>query len=72
MLQCDFAYMISPQMFERFVLPDLTACCEALEHGFYHLDGKGQIRHLSQAEAEDLMQVLAAQDANLGNRHRFG
>ena len=46
MLQCDFAYMISPQMFERFVLPDLTACCAALDHGFYHLDGKEQIRHL--------------------------
>lgn len=46
MLQSDFAYMISPQMFERFVLPDLAACCEALDHGFYHLDGKGQIKHL--------------------------
>jgi hypothetical protein len=46
MLQCDFAYMISPQMFERFVMPDLSDCCEALDHGFYHLDGKGQIPHL--------------------------
>jgi hypothetical protein len=46
MLQSDFAYMISPRMFERFVLPDLAACCEALDHGFYHLDGKGQIPHL--------------------------
>jgi hypothetical protein len=46
MLQSDFAYMISPRMFERFVLPDLAACCEALDHGFYHLDGKGEIPHL--------------------------
>ncbi len=46
MLQSDFAYMISPRMFEHFVLPDLAACCEALDHGFYHLDGKGQIVHL--------------------------
>ena len=46
MLQCDFAYMISPAMFERFVLPDLEACCKYLDHGFYHLDGKGQIPHL--------------------------
>ncbi|HIC90014.1 MAG TPA: hypothetical protein EYP04_11520, partial [Anaerolineae bacterium] len=46
MLQSDFSYMISPQMFERFVLPDLASCCEALDHGFYHLDGKGQIPHL--------------------------
>jgi hypothetical protein len=46
MLQCDFAYMISPQMFARFVLPDLATCCERLDHAFYHLDGKGQLRHL--------------------------
>jgi 5-methyltetrahydrofolate--homocysteine methyltransferase len=46
MLQCDFSYMISPDMFERFALPDLTACCAHLDHGFYHLDGKGQIPHL--------------------------
>jgi 5-methyltetrahydrofolate--homocysteine methyltransferase len=46
MMQCDFSYMISPAMFERFVLPDLTACCAYLDHGFYHLDGKGEIAHL--------------------------
>lgn len=46
MLQCDFSYMISPAMFERFVLPDITACCDHLDHGFYHLDGKGEIPHL--------------------------
>jgi 5-methyltetrahydrofolate--homocysteine methyltransferase len=46
MLQSDFAYMISPRMFERFVLPDLAACCEELDHAFYHLDGVGQIPHL--------------------------
>ena len=46
MLQCDFAYMISPEMFERLVMPYLTACCDALDHGFYHLDGRGQLVHL--------------------------
>lgn len=46
MLQCDLSYMISPQMFERFVRGDLVACCEALDHAFYHLDGKGEIPHL--------------------------
>lgn len=46
MLQCDFAYMISPAMFERFVMPDLLSCCDHLDFSFYHLDGKGQIRHL--------------------------
>jgi 5-methyltetrahydrofolate--homocysteine methyltransferase len=46
MLQSDFAYMISPTMFERFVVPDLVACCDEIDHGFYHLDGKGQLPHL--------------------------
>ncbi len=46
MLQSDFSYMVSPPMFERFVIPDLGACCEHLDHAFYHLDGRGQIPHL--------------------------
>jgi hypothetical protein len=46
MLQSDFAYMISPQLFERFVLPDLSACCDSMDYAFYHLDGKGQLPHL--------------------------
>ena len=48
MLQSDFSYMISPRMFKRFVLPDLTACCDFLEYPFYHLDGVGQLNHLDQ------------------------
>jgi 5-methyltetrahydrofolate--homocysteine methyltransferase len=46
MLQCDFSFMISPRMFERFALPSLAAACEALDHSFFHLDGPGQVRHL--------------------------
>jgi hypothetical protein len=46
LLQSDFSYMISPHMFERFVLPDLSACCEDLDYPFYHSDGKGQLAHL--------------------------
>lgn len=46
MLQSDFSYMISPEMFERWVLPDMQACCRALDYPFYHLDGKGEIPHL--------------------------
>lgn len=46
MLQSDFSYMLSPAMFERFVLPDLESCCAALDYPFYHLDGKGQIPHV--------------------------
>jgi 5-methyltetrahydrofolate--homocysteine methyltransferase len=46
MFQSDFCYMVSPQMFEKFVLPDIEECTEKMDHGFYHLDGKGQILHL--------------------------
>jgi 5-methyltetrahydrofolate--homocysteine methyltransferase len=46
MLQSDFSYMISPDMFKQFVLPDLNACCGRLEYAFYHLDGIGALPHL--------------------------
>jgi hypothetical protein len=46
MFQSDFSYMISPAMFERFVVPELRAACRRVEHGFYHLDGIGQLGHL--------------------------
>lgn len=46
MLQCDFAYMIGPDMFDEFVKPELAASCRRLEHAFYHLDGPGQLCHL--------------------------
>lgn len=46
MLQCDLSCMFSPAMFERFALPDLDACCAALDHAFYHLDGPGALPHM--------------------------
>ena len=46
MLQCDFAYMIGPDMFREFVVPELTRACRRLKHAFYHLDGIGQLPHL--------------------------
>ena len=46
MLQCDFAYMIGPAMFDEFVKPELAASCGRLANAFYHLDGKGQLGHL--------------------------
>ncbi len=45
-LQCDFSAMISPQMFEQFVLPYLKEQCRWLDHAIYHWDGPGQIPHL--------------------------
>lgn len=45
-LQCDFSVMISPAHYEKFVLPELEAMTEWLDHANYHLDGQEQIRHL--------------------------
>jgi hypothetical protein len=46
MLQSDISCMLSPQTFDRLVLPDLDACCRSIEYAFYHLDGPGAILHL--------------------------
>lgn len=45
-IQCDFSAMISPKMFEEFVIPDLEKQCRYLDHTIYHLDGPEQITHL--------------------------
>jgi 5-methyltetrahydrofolate--homocysteine methyltransferase len=51
MLQCDFAYMIGPEMFAKFVAPELTRTVQRLGRAFYHLDGVGQLPHLDQVLA---------------------
>lgn len=51
-VQCDFAVMLSPAMFERFVLPDLRRLTEYLDFSLYHLDGSCQLRFL------DLLRTL--------------
>jgi len=45
-VQCDFSAMISPAMFEEFVVPHLQEQCRRLDHSIYHWDGPGQIPHL--------------------------
>jgi len=45
-LQCDFCYMIGPDMFDEFVKPELQATADKLVNAFYHLDGQGQLAHL--------------------------
>lgn len=45
-VQCDFAAMISPAMFEEFVIPPLQRQCAWLDHSLFHLDGPNCIGHL--------------------------
>lgn len=45
-LQCDMSVMISPAMFEEFVLPSLAKVAASIGQAVYHLDGPGEIKHL--------------------------
>lgn len=45
-LQCDLSAMISPRMFEEFILPELQEQCRQIPHTLYHLDGPAATRHL--------------------------
>lgn len=45
-IQSDLSSMISPAMFEEFVVPSLCAMSQLLDHCIYHWDSPGQIRHL--------------------------
>jgi len=45
-LQCDLSVMISPAMFEKFILPELEETTSWLDHSVYHFDGIEQLRHL--------------------------
>ena len=45
-LQCDLSVMISSEMFNRFVMPELEELCDFLDYPVYHFDGQEQIRHL--------------------------
>ncbi len=38
--------MISPAMYDEFIVPELLQAADAIDHVFYHLDGPGAIRHV--------------------------
>lgn len=47
MTQCDFAIMLSPKIFDEFILTALTDESDYLDHSIYHYDGIGSLRHLN-------------------------
>ena len=57
-LQCDFSAMISPDMFDEFVLPYLQDQCDALDCTIYHLDGSHAIRHLDSLLSIDSLDCI--------------
>lgn len=44
-LQCDFSAMISPDMFEEFMVPVLQTMTARVDYCIYHWDGPGALRH---------------------------
>lgn len=44
--QSDMSCMISPGMFERYVMPEMDLLGERYEFIWYHLDGSGAVKHL--------------------------
>jgi len=53
MLQSDFSYMISPDMFRQFVGWELASTADRMTKAIYHMDGVGEIPHLDQLLAID-------------------
>ena len=47
-LQSDFSFMISPQMFKEFIIDELRMETEKIQNTIYHMDGIGEIPHLDQ------------------------
>ena len=45
-IQCDYSAMLSPDMFDEFILPDLKQQTEFLSRSIYHLDGPGELPHV--------------------------
>jgi len=51
-IQCDFAALVGPEHFRRYILPDLEAESTHLEHCVYHWDGPSSLVHM-----DDLMAI---------------
>ena len=45
-LQCDLSVMISPEMFQEFIVEELERSTSWVDYAIYHLDGIEQTRHL--------------------------
>jgi hypothetical protein len=45
-MQSDMSVMISPSMFEEFIMPELQAQSRWMDRSTYHFDGIDQLKHL--------------------------
>ncbi len=56
--QCDLSCMISPAMFEEFVLPELDLIGQEFRQVWYHLDGQSAWQHLDRLLALPYLRVI--------------
>ena len=56
--QCDFSVMISPEMYDEFVVPSISKQVQGLDTACYHLDGEDAIRHLDSIASIDGLDII--------------
>lgn len=62
--QCDFSYMISPEMFRRIFIPAIKHQTDFLTHSVYHVDGIEAFRHIKHlVELPNLQAIQVAPGA---------
>lgn len=45
-IRCDLSAMISPAMYEEFIMEELKKTTDWLDYSIYHMDGIEQVRFL--------------------------
>ncbi len=63
-LQCDFACMVGPEHFRRWILPALEEESSYLDHSVYHYDGPDALVHL-----DDVLSIPGIRAIQSGPRH---
>lgn len=58
-LQCDFSVMISPSMFDRWVLPAVEEEAAIVGHAMYHWDGYEALKHFESVMGSQALQTIS-------------
>ncbi len=45
-LCCDFSCMVSPELYRKFILPEMEELTNWVDYSFYHLDGPNALQHV--------------------------
>ena len=57
-VQCDFSVMLSPEMFDEFVMPDTRRFSACYGDAIWHLDGVAQMRFIEQIASLPNMRAI--------------